>query len=198
MGSSCDVVVIGGGIVGMATAMALVERGRRSLVVLEAEDQVAAHESRWNSGVIYSGLYYKPGSLKARTCRAGREAFYQFCIEERVACRRCGKLVVATKADELPILDELERRGRANGLTGRRRVAGQGLRDLEPEVAGLAGLWVEETGVVDFAQVTNAYARRAQVGGGVVRTGARMTAVRRRLANCSSRRRAASCVPDGW
>jgi L-2-hydroxyglutarate oxidase len=95
-----------------------------------------------------------------------------------VACRRCGKLVVATKA-ELPILDELERRGRANGLTGLRRVAGRALRDLEPEVAGLAGLWVAETGVVDFAQVTNAYARRVQVGGGAVWTGARVTAVRR-------------------
>jgi L-2-hydroxyglutarate oxidase len=179
MGSSFDVAVIGGGIVGMATAMALVEGGGRSLVVLEAEDQLAAHQSGRNSGVIHSGLYYQPGSLKARTCRTGREALYQFCIEEGVACRRCGKLVVATKAHELPILDELERRGRANGLTGLRRVAGRALRDLEPEVAGLAGLWVAETGVVDFAQVTNAYARRVQVGGGAVWTGARVTAVRR-------------------
>ena|SRR2546422_2621400 len=116
MGSSCAFAVIGGGIVGMATAMALVERGRRSVVVLEAEDQCAAHQSGRNSGAIHSGLYYKPGSLRARTCRAGREALYQFCTEERVACRRCGKLVVATKTDELPLLGELERWGRANGL----------------------------------------------------------------------------------
>jgi L-2-hydroxyglutarate oxidase len=176
---SFDVAVIGGGIVGMATAMALVEAGERSVVVLEAEEKVAAHQSGRNSGVIHSGLYYTPGSLKARTCREGREALYEFCARERVPYRRCGKLVVATTAHELATLAELERRGRANGLTGLRRVEGSALRDLEPAVAGLAALWVEETGVVDFARVTHAYGRRVQVGGGEVWTNARVTAVRR-------------------
>src|SRR5437879_10207909 len=155
-----DVAIVGGGIVGLATALALVQRSRGSVVVLEAEGRLAAHQSGHNSGVIHSGLYYKPGSLKAQTCREGREALYQFCIAERLPYRRCGKLVVATRADELPTLDELERRGRANGLSGLRRVEGGALRALEPAVAGLAGLWVEETGVVDFAAVTKAYARR--------------------------------------
>src|SRR5438552_11514053 len=110
MDSRFDIAVIGGGLVGMATAMALVETGGRSVVVLEAEARLAAHQSGHNSGVIHSGLYYKPGSLKARTCRAGREALYQFCIEQGVPHRRCGKLVVATKPAELPILNELEQR----------------------------------------------------------------------------------------
>src|SRR5881296_1003436 len=138
-GPRFDFAVIGGGIVGLATAMTLLERSRRSLVVLEAEQRLAAHQSGHNSGVIHSGLYYNAGSLKARTCREGREALYQFCLEERVPCRRSGKLVVATTAAELPMLEELERRGRANGLAGLRRVEGRALRDLEPEVAGLPG-----------------------------------------------------------
>ncbi len=175
---SFDVAVIGGGIVGTATAMALVETGGPSVVVLEAEVKLAPHQSGHNSGVIHSGVYYTPGSLKARLCRAGREALYQFCIRERVPCRRCGKLVVATKAEDLASLAELEYRGRANGLTGLRRVEGPALRDLEPEVVGLAGLWVEETGVVDFAAVTSAYGRRVQASGGEIWTGARVTAVR--------------------
>src|SRR2546427_3545607 len=100
MAAKYDVAVIGGGIVGMATAMALVEADGRSLVVLEAEDTLAAHQSGHNSGVIHSGLYYKPGSLKARTCRAGRDALYQFCIEERLPYRRRGKLGGATRAGE--------------------------------------------------------------------------------------------------
>ena len=179
MTSTHDIAVIGGGIVGLATALSLTQRFHVSLVLLEAEADVAQHQSGHNSGVIHSGLYYKPGSLKAQTCREGREALYQFCIAERLPYRRCGKLVVATRADELPTLDELERRGRANGLSGLRRVEGGALRALEPAVAGLAGLWVEETGVVDFAAVTKAYARRVQAGGGEVWTGARVTALRR-------------------
>ena len=179
MGSRFDTAVIGGGIVGMAAAMALLETGAGSLVVLEAEEELAAHQSGHNSGVIHSGLYYKPGSLKARLCREGSEALYQFCIEERVPYRRCGKLVIATAAAEVPILTELEQRGRANGLAGLRRLESRALRDLEPAVTGLAGLWVEETGVVDFARVTDALARRVRAKGGDVWTGARVRGVRR-------------------
>src|SRR5687768_17983765 len=125
MSSQYDVVVIGGGIVGTATAMALLGGRARSVVVLEAEDRLAAHQSGRNSGVIHSGLYYKPGSLKARNCVEGREAMYRFCEEEGIPHRRSGKLVVATSQGEIPKLEELERRGRANGLEGLKRVSGQ-------------------------------------------------------------------------
>jgi len=170
-------IVIGGGIVGLATALALAERGHPALV-LEAEDRLAAHQTGHNSGVIHSGLYYKPGSLKARTCREGLEAMYRFCAEEGVPHKRCGKLVVATRPDELPRLALLEERGRSNGVT-LRRLAGEELKEYEPEVAGIAGLWVEDTGVVNFAEVAEAMARRLTRQGGEVRTGHRVTGIRR-------------------
>src|SRR6478672_9609130 len=111
-----DIAIIGGGIVGMATALALVRRFNISLVVLETENQLARHQTGNNSGVIHSGLYYKPGSYKARNCVEGREAMYRFCQEYGIPHDRCGKVVVATDERELPALEELERRGRANGL----------------------------------------------------------------------------------
>jgi (S)-2-hydroxyglutarate dehydrogenase len=175
---SFDIAVVGGGLVGTATAMALARSGR-SVAVLEAEDRVAAHQSGHNSGVIHSGLYYKPGSLKARLCVEGARALYRFCAEEGIAHRRCGKLVVATRAEELPRLAELEQRGRANGLTGLRRLAAEEVHEFEPHAAGIAALWVPETGVVDFPAVARAYARRVEAAGGKVLTGARVTAVRR-------------------
>src|SRR5262245_45515124 len=130
-----DLVVVGGGAVGAATALALCEgwpAGRRpSLLLLEAETRLAAHQSGHNSGVIHSGLYYRPGSLKAATCTAGREALYRFCREQGVPHRQTGKLVVATAPAELPALDELERRGRANGLAGIRSLGPAELREIE-------------------------------------------------------------------
>ena len=115
-----DVVDIGGGIVGLATARAMARRGSNSVLVLEAEDRLAAHQTGNNSGVIHSGLYYKPGSLKARNCTQGREALYRFCEEQGIAHERCGKIVVATDELELPRLELLEQRGRENGLVGTR------------------------------------------------------------------------------
>ena len=171
---SYDVAVAGGGIVGLATALALVETGHRSVVLLEAEERLAAHQSSHNSGVIHSGLYYRPDSLKAQTCREGRAALYRFCADEGIPYRQDGKLVVATREAELAALGQLEARGRANGLAGVRQLGREELRELEPEVAGLAGLWVPETGVVDFAKVAAAFARRAQAGGAEIRTGARV------------------------
>jgi L-2-hydroxyglutarate oxidase len=173
-------VVIGGGIVGLATALAMAERGDAPLV-LEAEDHLAAHQTGHNSGVIHSGLYYKPGSLKARTCRAGLDAMYSFCAEESIPHRRCGKLVVAIREDELPRLATLEERGRANGVTVRRLSADE-IREREPEVAGIAGLWVEETGVVDYQLVTAAMARRLVKLGGEVRVNHRVLGIRREAA----------------
>jgi L-2-hydroxyglutarate oxidase len=169
-------VIVGGGIVGMATALALAERGHPALV-LEAEDHLAAHQTGHNSGVIHSGLYYKPESLKARTCREGLEAMYRFCAEEGVPHRRCGKLVVATHEDELPRLGLLEERGRANGLT-LRRLGPEEIREREPAVRGVAGLWVEETGVVNYAAVTGAMGRRLVRLGGEIRTGHRVLGIR--------------------
>lgn len=170
-----DVAVIGGGIVGTATAMALCERGDLSIVVLEAEDRLAAHQTGNNSGVIHSGLYYKPGSLKARNCVEGRNALYRFCEERGIAHERCGKLVVATDESQIPALDELERRGMANGLDGVRRIGPGAMGEREPHLAGIGGLVVPETGIVDFTAVTEAYADTVRAAGGEIRTGARVT-----------------------
>jgi L-2-hydroxyglutarate oxidase len=173
-----DVAIIGGGIVGLATAHALTCRGL-NVAVLEAEPTVAAHQTGHNSGVIHSGLYYKPGSLKAVNCAAGREAMYRFCAEHGLPHERCGKLVVATHAGELPALDELERRGTANGLAGLRRLGPDELRQHEPHVAGIAGLFVAETGIVDYVAVARTLARLIEEAGGSVSTGWRLARVRR-------------------
>ncbi len=175
----CDVAVVGGGLVGAATALALADKHGLRVTVLEAEDRLAAHQSGHNSGVIHSGLYYKPGSLKATLCREGARDLVRFCEEEGIAHERCGKLVVATREDELPRLDELERRGQANGLAGLRRLRAEEIREHEPHVVGIAALWVPETGIVDYPAVAHAYGKRIQALGGEVWTGARLTGVRR-------------------
>lgn len=175
-----DVAVIGGGIVGLATAMALKTRHTAlSLIVLEAEDKLAKHQTGNNSGVIHSGLYYKPGSLKARNCVEGREALYAFCAEHNIAHERCGKLVVATLPEELPRLEKLEERGRANGLEGIRRLRAEELKEYEPHVTGLAGLHVPQTGIVDYVQVTNTYASLVEKAGGVIQKNSRLLSCRR-------------------
>lgn len=166
---SYDVVVVGGGIVGLATSMALAEHGRRVLV-LEKESDLAAHQTGRNSGVIHSGLYYRPGSLKARLCAAGREAMYEFCARHGIPCERCGKIVVATDEADRRRLDELERRGRANGLDGLRRLSPAELRQIEPHAAGVDGLLVPQTGIVDFREVCRAMAAEVRERGGTVRT----------------------------
>ncbi len=174
------IAIIGGGIVGSATAYHLAPRWGNSLVLLEAEDRLAAHQTGNNSGVVHSGLYYKPGSLKAKNCVQGREELYRFCAEHGVACERCGKIVVATDAAELPALEELERRGRANGLIGLERLTAEQLKEHEPHVAGVAGLFVPETGIADYVQVTETYARLAGEQGAQVRTDWTFTGCQRR------------------
>ncbi len=164
-----DYAIIGGGIVGLATALSLVEEKAGSVIVLEAEDRIAAHQTGHNSGVIHSGLYYRPGSLKATLCTEGRERLYTFCTDHDIPHDRCGKLVVATTPDELARLDALEERGRANGLNVRRLSQGE-LREYEPYVAGVGGLWVPETGIVDYKAVARTYARLIQMAGHEVRT----------------------------
>lgn len=167
-----DVAVVGGGIVGAATAMAILGRRRVSLVLVEKEDHLAAHQTGNNSGVIHSGLYYKPGSLKARTCTAGRAALYRFCTERGIPTERCGKVVVATREKQLPVLEELWRRGEANGLTGLRRLQPEEIREIEPHAAGIAGLFVPQTGIVDYARVTEAYAEEVRRNEGEILLGA--------------------------
>jgi L-2-hydroxyglutarate oxidase len=175
-----DVAVIGGGIVGLASALALTSGFRLRLTVLEAEDHLAAHQTGNNSGVIHSGIYYKPGSLKARNCVEGREALYRFCQEQGIPYDRCGKIVVATRESELGPLEELERRGKANGLSGLRRLTPEEIREHEPHAAGIAGLFVAETGIVGYKQVARAYARLIRERDGTIQTGARVRRVHRR------------------
>ena len=172
-----DVAIIGGGIVGAATAMALIQsRPGLKLVILEAEDRLAAHQTGHNSGVIHSGLYYKPGSLKARNCVEGRQAMYRFCEENGIPAEHTGKVVVATLPAELPALEKLEQRGRENGLEGIRRLTPEQIREHEPHAAGIAGLFVPQTGIVDYRLVNNRFGEIVQAGGGEILTNARVTA----------------------
>lgn len=174
-----DIAVIGGGIIGVATARALTHNGARDVLVLEAEDRLASHQTGHNSGVVHSGLYYQPGSIKAHTCTEGREAMYRYCRERGLPHRRCGKLVVATSEDELPRLDELEKRGLENGLDGICRLDAAEVAERAPEVRAAQALWVPHTGVTDFSAVTRSLAQDVIERGGRIQTGARLTDVRR-------------------
>ena len=171
-----DVAVVGGGIVGLATARELALRGRR-VVVLEREGRLGAHQTTHNSGVIHQGIYYAPGSLKARLCREGADRLYAYCAERGVRAEACGKLVVAVRGADLPRLDELERRATANGVPGLSRLDRDELRGIEPAAAGLAALYSPHTGIVDFGAVAAAYAEDVIAHGGEVRTGCDVRAV---------------------
>jgi L-2-hydroxyglutarate oxidase len=153
-----DITIIGGGIIGMAAAMALARSTKESITVLEAEKKLAPHQTGNNSGVIHSGLYYKPGSLKAKNCVEGRKKLYQFCNQHHINVERCGKVVIAATPKEIPNLEELERRGRENGLKGLKRLSANEINQYEPYAAGIDGLFVPETGIVDYKEVTNKYA----------------------------------------
>jgi len=175
--TECDIAIIGGGIIGVATAMALAERGDWSVVILEAEDRLAAHQSGRNSGVIHAGLYYPPGSDKAILCAQGRILLYDFCRTHGIAYEQCGKLVLATSRDELVRLDAIEQRGRANGLEGLRRLDYDEIREIEPNAFGPGALFIPQTGIVDFAEVTCVMARLAAERGVQITTGARVTRI---------------------
>jgi L-2-hydroxyglutarate oxidase len=177
----CDVAVVGGGILGLATARELQRRdpGAR-IVVLEREDGLGRHQSGSNSGVAHAGIYYAPGSLKARLCVEGVRELYAFCDEHGVAYERCGKVIVALDTSELPRLDDLEARGRANGVPGLRRLGPAELAEVEPHAAGLAALHSPETGIVDYPGVVAALAALLRAGGAVVATGAGVRGMERR------------------
>jgi L-2-hydroxyglutarate oxidase len=165
-----DFAIVGGGIVGLSTARALLGRHPNAgVLVLEKEEGWARHQTDHNSGVIHSGVYYKPGSLKARFSREGVAALLEFCREQRIAYEICGKAIVATEPDELPRLDDLYERGLKNGLKVE-KIGPDELEELEPHAAGLAALKVPETGIVDFTQVAEAFAAVVEEEGGVLRT----------------------------
>ena len=173
-----DLCVVGGGLVGLGVARAITQTlPGVSLAILEKEDSVARHQSSHNSGVVHSGLYYKPGSLKARLCVEGREATYDLCADAGIAHTRSGKLVIATEASQLDALDELERRGRANGLQGLRRLGSEEITELEPAAVGLAALHVPEAGVADFSAVAHHHADTLQAAGVEILTGTELTAI---------------------
>jgi (S)-2-hydroxyglutarate dehydrogenase len=175
----CDIVVIGGGILGLAVARELLGRHPgASLCVLEREPRLAAHQTSHSSGVIHAGIYYEPGSLKARLCVEGARELYAYCEQRGIEARRDGKLIVASGDDELPRLDELERRGRANRVPGLRRVGADEIREIEPHARGVAALHSPETGVVDFAQVAEGYAGDVEAAGGAVITGCAVGSLR--------------------
>lgn len=173
-----DVCIVGAGLVGLAVARAVAaEYGGVSILVLEKESQVAAHQSSHNSGVVHSGLYYRPGSLKARLCVAGRNEVYDTCATYDIPYRRCGKLVIATAESEIPALDELERRGTANGLTGLRRLGTEEIEELEPAAIGLAALHVPEAGVVDFPALAAHHVSELEADGASLITDAAVTGI---------------------
>ena len=178
--SRYHVVIIGGGVVGLGVALEITRRfPHLRLLVLEKEAGVARHQSGHNSGVIHSGIYYKPGSLKARLCVTGAAAMVEFCREHGIAHKVCGKVIVATRADELPRLEELRRRGEANGLAGLRMIGPEELREIEPHARGVQALAVPSTGVTDYAKVCEKYAELISGRGGTVLTSAAATNIRR-------------------
>ena len=166
-----DYCVVGGGIVGLSTALQLLRRRPGAgVILLEKEDRLGRHQTGHNSGVIHAGIYYKPGSLKAELCRRGAEATKRFCAEAGIAFDVCGKIVVATNDLELKRMDELEANGRLNGIEIERLDQAE-LRRREPNVTGLGGLFVGTTGIVDYKQVCTAMANRIVAAGGTIRTG---------------------------
>jgi (S)-2-hydroxyglutarate dehydrogenase len=171
-----DVAVAGGGIVGLAVARSLALRGMR-VVVLEREGRLGAHQTTHDSGVIHAGIYYAPGSLKARLCVEGAAALYDYCAARGIRAERCGKLVVAVRDADRQRLDELERRARANGVEGLARLGPDQIEAIEPAARGLTALHSPNTGMVDFGEVAAAYAADLREHGGEIRTGAAVQAL---------------------
>lgn len=181
MTQRADIAIVGAGIVGLATALRLLEtKPDLRVVVLEKEPGIAAHQTGHNSGVVHAGLYYQPGSLKARLCREGKTALERFCEEHAIPIERTGKLVVALSEDELPRLEALGERASANGVDGLEEVGVERLREIEPHAAGIRALWSPTTGIVDFRRVAAAYADEVRARGGVIETGREVTSITRR------------------
>jgi L-2-hydroxyglutarate oxidase LhgO len=171
-----DVTIVGAGIVGLATAMLLGKRYPEiAILVLEKEAKIAQHQSSHNSGVIHSGIYYKPGSVKAQACVTGRQQLIQFLEENDIPYEICGKVIVATREEELLRLEELLRRGKENGVPALRTLDSAQLKEIEPYSYGIRALHVPGTGIVDFGRVAEAYAQKVIQAGGRIETGEKVT-----------------------
>lgn len=167
-----DFIVIGAGIVGLSTAYHLKKINPAcSVLVLEKEHEIALHQTGHNSGVIHSGIYYKPGSLKAINCKKGYADLLSFCDQHEVKYDLCGKIIVATAPAELPMLDAIYERGVANGLEGIKKIESQEIKEIEPHCAGIAGIWVPQTGIIDYKEVAQKYAELFVNMGGEIRFG---------------------------
>lgn len=170
-----DVVVIGGGIVGLATALQLQNANPNiKLLLLEKEEALALHQTGNNSGVIHSGIYYKPGSLKATNCIRGYHQLIEFCQLNAIPFELCGKIIVATSKEEIPLLDNLFERGKQNGLTDLKKISKEELKEYEPHVNGIEGVVVPQTGIVDYKLVAKKYGELIQTKGGEIRLGERV------------------------
>ena len=172
--SEYDVAIIGGGIIGLSTAMQLVRRyppGAR-IAVVEKESELAVHQTGHNSGVIHSGIYYRPGSRKSQFCVAGVQKLIQFCDANEIEYQRCGKVIVATDESELGRLQDLYERGTANGVADLEIIDTERLNEIEPHVKGVRALWAPHTGIVDYVKVASSYAIHFQEDGGDIYTGA--------------------------
>jgi L-2-hydroxyglutarate oxidase LhgO len=173
-----DVAIVGAGILGLATALRLLEaRPDLRVVLLEKEAAIATHQTGHNSGVVHAGLYYQPGSLKARLCREGKTALERFCEEHAIPIERTGKLVVALGEDELPRFEALKERATANGVDGLEEVGPERLREIEPHAAGIRALWSPSTGIVDFRRVAAAYADEVRAKGATIETGREVVSI---------------------
>jgi len=172
-----EITIIGGGIIGCATAMAILKNSNYKVLVIEAEKKLAKHQTGNNSGVIHSGLYYKPGSLKAKNCIEGRKLLYTYCEEHKIKFEKCGKVIVAVNDTEIKSLNDLYERGIANGLEGLKKLTAEELNEYEPHVKGVHGLFVPQTGIVDYLQVTHSYAKIVKEAGGEIETGCRFISI---------------------
>ena len=167
-----DIVIIGGGIVGLATAYQIkLKNPALKIVVLEKEEEIAAHQTGNNSGVIHSGLYYKPGSLKAENCTYGYKKLLEFCDAKDIPYEICGKIVVATSEEEVPYLNKLSERGVANGLKNLKNLNKEQLKEYEPHVQGVAGIYVPQTGIIDFKVVSGKLADEIRLKDGEILLG---------------------------
>lgn len=173
-----DVIIVGAGIVGLATALQLLEKNPKlKLCILEKENEIAQHQTGHNSGVIHSGIYYKPGSLKAENCKRGYDMLIDFARKHDIPFDLCGKIIVATKPEELPALENIFKRGLGNELQGIKKLTPEEVKSYEPHVNAVAGVFVPQTGIIDYKQVSKQYLSLIESSGGEIKTGEKVVSI---------------------